>query len=109
MSYPSIDPAKSVERTRRAGYFCATLRTRVSPKNERGAMRLRRRFNAMPKSLLRALSAAVFFSSVLAVTPAPALAEPDGKAAPELRTADDEFSKQLSELKKTFAELGKKF
>ena len=29
-------------------------------------------------------------------------------AAPELRTADDEFSRQLSELKKTFADLGKK-
>ena len=29
--------------------------------------------------------------------------------APELRTADDEFSRQLSELKKTFGDLSKKF
>ena len=28
---------------------------------------------------------------------------------PELRTADEEFSKQLSELKRTFADLSKKF
>jgi chromosome segregation ATPase len=30
-------------------------------------------------------------------------------ATPQARTADDEFSRQLGELKRTFAELGKKF
>jgi len=38
-----------------------------------------------------------------------AWAEPEQKAATEPRTADDEFSKQLGELKGTFAELSKKF
>ena len=36
-------------------------------------------------------------------------AQPEQSAATEPRTADDEFSKQLSELKGTFAELSKKF
>jgi DNA repair exonuclease SbcCD ATPase subunit len=31
------------------------------------------------------------------------------KSTPDLRTADDEFSRQLSELKRTFADLSKKF
>jgi len=35
--------------------------------------------------------------------------QPEQKAATEPRTADDEFSKQLGELKGTFAELSKKF
>jgi DNA repair exonuclease SbcCD ATPase subunit len=38
-----------------------------------------------------------------------AWAEPEQTAATEPRTADDEFSKQLGELKGTFAELSKKF
>jgi DNA repair exonuclease SbcCD ATPase subunit len=38
-----------------------------------------------------------------------ARAEPEQPAATEPRTADDDFSKQLSELKRTFAELIKKF
>jgi len=38
-----------------------------------------------------------------------AWAQPEQKAATEPRTADDEFSKQLGELKGTFAELSKKF
>jgi DNA repair exonuclease SbcCD ATPase subunit len=38
-----------------------------------------------------------------------ARAEPEQSVAAEPRTADDEFSKQLSELKRTFAELSKKF
>jgi DNA repair exonuclease SbcCD ATPase subunit len=38
-----------------------------------------------------------------------ARAEPEQPAATEPRTADDDFSKQLTELKRTFAELSKKF
>lgn len=38
----------------------------------------------------------------------PALTQTE-KVTPELRTADDEFSRQLSELKGTFADLSKKF
>jgi DNA repair exonuclease SbcCD ATPase subunit len=38
----------------------------------------------------------------------PALAQSDRAATPEVRTADDEFSKQLAELKKTFADLSRK-
>jgi DNA repair exonuclease SbcCD ATPase subunit len=47
---------------------------------------------------------------LIAATPpiAPALAQPERAAAPDMRTADDEFSRQLSELKKTFADLSKK-
>ena len=36
------------------------------------------------------------------------LAQAQPNAAPEVRTADDEFSKQLNELKKTFSDLSKK-
>jgi DNA repair exonuclease SbcCD ATPase subunit len=43
---------------------------------------------------------------ILATAPAGVLAE---KTTPELRTADDEFSRQLSGLKRTFADLSKKF
>ena len=46
---------------------------------------------------------------MFAGVPAPGLAQSDRPAAPELNTADDEFSRQLSELKKTFADLSKKF
>jgi chromosome segregation ATPase len=38
----------------------------------------------------------------------PTLAQGE-KSTPDLRTADDEFSRQLSELKRTFADLSKKF
>jgi DNA repair exonuclease SbcCD ATPase subunit len=63
---------------------------------------------------LAALPAAAFLSLlimllVLVGAPRPAFAEPDAGAAAGLSTADDEFSKQLAELKKTFGELSKKF
>ena len=45
---------------------------------------------------------------VVAAAPIKALAQSE-KSAPELRTADDEFSRQLGELKRTFADLSKKF
>jgi DNA repair exonuclease SbcCD ATPase subunit len=45
---------------------------------------------------------------IVVMAPAGVLAQAD-KAAPELRTADDEFSRQLSELKRTFADLSRKF
>lgn len=38
----------------------------------------------------------------------PALAQAERNAAPDARTADDEFSRQLSELKKTFTDLSKR-
>jgi len=44
----------------------------------------------------------------MATAPIKALAQNE-KSAPELRTADDEFSRQLGELKRTFADLSKKF
>jgi DNA repair exonuclease SbcCD ATPase subunit len=44
----------------------------------------------------------------MATAPIKALAQSE-KPAPELRTADDEFSRQLGELKRTFADLSKKF
>jgi DNA repair exonuclease SbcCD ATPase subunit len=46
--------------------------------------------------------------SVLVVDASAALAQAE-KTPPELRTADDEFSRQLSELKRTFSDLSKKF
>jgi len=61
---------------------------------------------------LAALPAVAFLSFMLMVTagaPRPALAEPDAGAATGPSTADDEFSKQLAELKKTFGELSRKF
>jgi DNA repair exonuclease SbcCD ATPase subunit len=38
----------------------------------------------------------------------PAFAQAERNAAPDARTADDEFSRQLSELKKTFTDLSKR-
>jgi DNA repair exonuclease SbcCD ATPase subunit len=45
---------------------------------------------------------------IAATAPVGVLAQTE-KATPEARTADDEFSRQLSELKRTFADLSKKF
>ncbi|HEY2185352.1 MAG TPA: hypothetical protein VGH39_10190 [Xanthobacteraceae bacterium] len=56
----------------------------------------------------RALLWVVLLSVVLAAGASDVLAQAE-KTAPELRTADDEFSRQLSELKRTFADLSKKF
>ena len=57
---------------------------------------------------LALLPAALFFLAI-AGAPCPVLAEPERSTAPDVATADDEFSRQLTELKKTFADLGKKF
>jgi DNA repair exonuclease SbcCD ATPase subunit len=51
---------------------------------------------------------AVLLLLIAATAPAGVLAQTE-KATPEARTADDEFSRQLSELKRTFADLSKKF
>src|SRR5712691_6386441 len=56
-----------------------------------------------------ALLPSLLLLRIVAGAPAPVLAQGEQSAAPDVRTADDEFSRQLSELKKTFAELGKKF
>jgi DNA repair exonuclease SbcCD ATPase subunit len=45
---------------------------------------------------------------VVVAAPAGVLAQAE-KATPELRTADDDFSRQLGELKRTFSDLSKKF
>ena len=57
----------------------------------------------------RAFVAAALLSLTVAGAPGPLLAQAERSTAPELRTADDEFSRQLSELKKTFGDLSKKF
>jgi DNA repair exonuclease SbcCD ATPase subunit len=57
----------------------------------------------------RAFVAAALLSLIVALAPGPLLAQAERNAAPDLRTADDEFSRQLSELKKTFGDLSKKF
>ncbi len=54
-------------------------------------------------------SSAALLSLTVAGAPGPLLAQAERSTAPELRTADDEFSRQLSELKKTFGDLSKKF
>lgn len=46
---------------------------------------------------------------LIMIAPLPALAQSERGKAPDVATADDEFSRQLSELKKTFADLSKKF
>src|SRR3954463_557624 len=60
----------------------------------------------------------VFVAFALSALPGTAMAQiernpvdrsqSESSAAPEARTADDEFSRQLNELKKTFADLSKK-
>ena len=60
---------------------------------------LSRSFAAIWVALLLLMGAAI---------PAEVLAQP-ASTAPEARTADDEFSRQLGELKGTFADLSKKF
>ena len=46
---------------------------------------------------------------ILLAAPVPGVLAQTEKTPQELRTADDEFSRQLSELKRTFADLSKKF
>jgi DNA repair exonuclease SbcCD ATPase subunit len=60
-----------------------------------------KRFTAILPVLLLALMAAA--------APSPLLAQSERSTAPGVSTADDEFSRQLTELKKTFTDLGKKF
>src|SRR2546429_4101571 len=52
--------------------------------------------------------ALLLLAAVAAAPSAPVLAQSESAAAPDIRTADDEFSKQLSELKSTFADLSKR-
>jgi len=55
-----------------------------------------------------ALIPALLLATFVAASSAPVLAQSESAAAPDIRTADDEFSKQLSELKSTFADLSKR-
>ncbi|HEY7246363.1 MAG TPA: hypothetical protein VH678_21020 [Xanthobacteraceae bacterium] len=59
-------------------------------------------------SRLAAVLSAALLSILLAIS-APAVLAQTEKSPHELRTADDDFSRQLSELKRTFADLSKKF
>jgi DNA repair exonuclease SbcCD ATPase subunit len=64
---------------------------------------------ARPLAVLAALSLLL-----IAATPHPTLAQTERgvapqSAAPDAATADDEFTRQLNELKKTFSDLSKKF
>src|SRR5262249_58461987 len=65
---------------------------------------------ARPLAVLAALSLLL----LIAATPRPVLAQGERgtaphSAAPDAATADDEFTRQLNELKKTFSDLSKKF
>jgi septal ring factor EnvC (AmiA/AmiB activator) len=60
------------------------------------------------KRLLALIPATLLLMIVATVPSAPVLAQSAPAATPDVRTADDEFSKQLSELKKTFGDLSKK-
>ena len=56
----------------------------------------------------QALSRAIFAPAlVLVALSGPLHAQPAPQASPDVATADDEFSKQLRELKKSFADIGK--
>jgi len=61
----------------------------------------------VPKHLAGIIWAALLMLAVV-TAPAGVLAQAE-KATPELRTADEDFSRKLSELKRTFADLSKKF
>jgi DNA repair exonuclease SbcCD ATPase subunit len=54
------------------------------------------------------LAAAMLLLFVIA-TPRPVLAQTERSAAADAATADDEFTRQLNELKRTFGDLSKKF
>jgi DNA repair exonuclease SbcCD ATPase subunit len=58
---------------------------------------------------LTAILPVLLLSLTVAAAPSPLLAQSERSTAPGVSTADDEFSRQLTELKKTFADLGKKF
>jgi len=59
--------------------------------------------------LLAPLALALLLLVATSGASTPVLAQSERSGAGELRTADEEFSKQLGELKKTFSELSKKF
>ncbi len=70
-------------------------------------------FAAVAKRSFGLIFSALVVVVLSGVAAAPARAQADrnqvdSNAAPEARTADDEFSRQLNELKKTFADLSKK-
>jgi DNA repair exonuclease SbcCD ATPase subunit len=60
------------------------------------------------KRLFAVIPAALLLMLVTTAPNAPVLAQSERAATPEIQTADDEFSKQLSELKSTFADLSKR-
>jgi DNA repair exonuclease SbcCD ATPase subunit len=62
-------------------------------------------FVACTRRVVALLAAALCLIAV----PLPSPAQTDRSASAEVGTADDEFSRQLAELKKTFAELSRKF
>ena len=75
-------------------------------------------FRSAVRATFRLAVAAAIVAFALSATPGAATAQiernsadrsqSESSAAPEARTADDEFSRQLNELKKTFADLSKK-
>ena len=62
----------------------------------------------MRSILIPGAAALLLLVPIVAVPSAPVLAQSAPAATPDVRTADDEFSKQLSELRKTFGDLSKK-
>ena len=62
----------------------------------------------MRSILIPGAAALLLLAAVVVAPDAPVLAQFERAATPEIRTADDEFSKQLSELKSTFADLSKR-
>jgi DNA repair exonuclease SbcCD ATPase subunit len=67
-----------------------------------------RSFVTPGQRLLALVPAALLLVAVSAAPSQLVLAQTERNAAPEARAADDEFSKQLNELKKTFTDLSKK-
>lgn len=62
----------------------------------------------MRSILIPGAAALLLLVPIVAAPSVPVLAQSAPAATPDVRTADDEFSKQLSELKKTFGDLSKK-
>jgi DNA repair exonuclease SbcCD ATPase subunit len=56
-----------------------------------------------------AMLAAALLLLFATAAPCPVLAQAERNAAPDAATADDEFTRQLNELKRTFGDLSKKF
>ena len=66
-------------------------------------------FFSRSAALASVLAFGLIAAALLVVSPAPAPAQTQSAQKPGVATADDEFSRQLSELKKSFADLSKKF